>query len=545
MTTNERTETVETVFCALESIPEACRIREPLYQRNILVDGELQPWAGKMRSVHSTIVVGDTHGRFSRVELGAIPDAGADEAFRALDAAEAAYDHGRGAWPTMRVAERIACVEDFTRQIISKRSEVIKLLMWEIGKTLKDSEKEFDRTITYIRDTIDELKKLDNKGAQFQVVEGTIGQIRRSPLGVTLCLGPYNYPMNETFTTLIPALIMGNVVLLKPPRFGVLLYAPMLEAFQSAFPKGVINMLYGNGAELVPALMATGRINVLALIGSSRVADQLKKAHPKSNRLRAVLGLDAKNAAIILPDADLELAVRECVAGSLSFNGQRCTAIKMIFVHRAVADEFVRRFSKAVGVLKCGMPWEDGVAITPLPDPGKCEYLSACIQDAQDHGAVVVNDGGGTVLETLFRPAVLYPVNSLMTVYREEQFGPVVPIAPFDDVEEALDYVVTSDYGQQVSIFGNEPAQIAKVVDALVNQVGRINLNTQCQRGPDAFPFAGRKDSAEGTLSVHDALRAFSIRSMVSAKADTGSKELIKAIVESNTSRFINTDFMF
>jgi glyceraldehyde-3-phosphate dehydrogenase (NADP+) len=545
MTTSDRTDAVATVFSVLTRIPETCRIREPLYQRGILIDGEIQPWTGKMRSVHSAIVVGNALGQFTRMELGAIPEAGADEAFKALDAAEAAYDHGRGAWPTMRVADRIACVEDFTRQIVAKRADVVKLLMWEIGKTLKDSEKEFDRTITYIRDTIDELKRLDNKGAQFQVVEGTIGQIRRAPLGVALCLGPYNYPMNETFTTLIPALIMGNVVLLKPPRFGALLYAPMLEAFQCAFPKGVVNMLYGSGAELVPALMATGRINVLALIGSSRVADQLKKAHPKSNRLRAVLGLDAKNAAIILPDADLELAVRECVAGSLSFNGQRCTAIKMIFVHRAIAQEFVGRFSEAVNALKRGMPWDEGVVITPLPDQGKCEYLDACIHDAKEHGGVVVNEGGGTVVETLFHPAVVYPVDSSMKLYREEQFGPVVPIAPFDDVEEALDYVVTSDYGQQVSVFGNDAEQIASVVDALVNQVGRINLNTQCQRGPDAFPFAGRKDSAEGTLSVHDALRAFSIRSMVSAKEDAGSKQLIRAIVESNASRFINTSFTF
>lgn len=545
MNSQEFAETVETVFHNEVAIPESCRILEPLHQCAILIDGQLQRWDGGARAVYSAIVVGDQSRNFAPLELGSVPDAGLDQAFAALQAAEAAYDRGRGEWPSMRVAERIACVEDFTQQIIAKRAEVVKFIMWEIGKTLKDSEKEFDRTIAYIRDTIGELKKLDNKGGQFQVVEGTIGQIRRSPLGITLCLGPYNYPMNETFTTLIPALIMGNVVLLKPPRFGVLLYAPMLEAFRSAFPRGVINTLYGNGAEIVPALMETGKINVLALIGSSRVADQLKKAHPKSNRLRAVLGLDAKNAAIVLPDADLDLAIRECVAGSLSFNGQRCTAIKMIFVHRQIASEFVRRFAAAVNALKRGMPWEDGVAITPLPDKAKCDYLQTCIRDAEAHGASVMNAGGGTVLETLFHPAVVYPVNAAMKLYREEQFGPIVPIAPYDDIEEALDYVISSDYGQQVSVFGNEAQQVGHLVDALANQVCRINLNAQCQRGPDAFPFAGRKDSAEGTLSVHDALRAFSIRSMVSAKEDAGSKQLINKILASNASRFINNNFTF
>lgn len=535
---------VADVFWREDEIPEGCRIGAPLHQDSILIDGELVRWKGATRSVRSAIVVGDSNGAFAPQALGSVPDAGLPEALSALSAAEAAYNNGRGIWPTMRVAERIACVEAFTHQILAKRTEIVRLIMWEIGKTLKDSEKEFDRTIAYIRDTIAELKKLDNAGSQFQTVEGTLAQIRRSPLGIALCLGPYNYPMNETFTTLIPALIMGNVVLLKPPRFGVLLYAPMLEAMRTAFPRGVINMLYGSGHEIVPALMETGKINVLALIGSSRVADQLKKAHPKSNRLRAVLGLDAKNAAIVLPDADLDVAVRECVAGALSFNGQRCTAIKMILVHSSIAQAFVERMATEVNALKRGMPWEDGVVITPLPDKGKCDYLSDCVRDAVAHGASVVNEGGASVTETLFHPAVVYPVNASMKIYREEQFGPIVPIAPFDDIEQTLNYVITSDYGQQVSLFGREPSTIAALVDALANQVCRINLNTQCQRGPDAFPFAGRKDSAEGTLSVHDALRAFSIRSMVSTKADEPGKQLIDAIVRSNASRFINTDFI-
>jgi len=138
-------------------------------------------------------------------------------------------------------------------------------------------EKEFDRTIAYIVATIEALKELDNNGSRFVVAEGTIGQVRRTPLGVVLCMGPYNYPLNETFATLIPALIMGNTVLLKPPRFGVLLFYPLLEAFRNAFPKGVINTVYGNGAGVVPALLGSGKVNVLTLIGSSKVADHLKK----------------------------------------------------------------------------------------------------------------------------------------------------------------------------------------------------------------------------------------------------------------------------
>ena len=532
------------LFPAEADIPESCRILAPLNQRAILLNGEMQIWKGATRAVFSPVHVRSSAGELRPVELGSVPVTGTAEADAAISAACAAYDSGRGRWPILPVAERIACVEKFTNLIVARRREIVNLLMWEIGKSQADSEKEFDRTIDYIKATIEELKRLDNDNSRFQIVDGTIAQIRRSPLGIVLCMGPYNYPMNETFTTLIPALIMGNVVLFKPPRFGVLLYYPMLEAFRSAFPAGVINIVYGHGHEVVPHIMASGKVNVLALIGSSRVADQLKKAHPKTNRLRAVLGLEAKNAAIILPDADIELTVRECIAGTLSFNGQRCTAIKMILVHQAIAEQFLRRFSEAIAQLKTGMPWEPGVTITPLPEMDQVEYMNACIADALAQGAKVLNADGGTSVHTLFYPAVVFPVAAGMKLYREEQFGPVIPVAPFEDIETALDYVISSDHGQQVSIFGSDAEQIAHLVDPLVNQVCRVNLNCQCQRGPDVFPFTGRKDSAEGTLSVHDALRSFSIRTMVATKQTEANKQLLDAIVLGNKSTFVNTRFI-
>lgn len=532
------------LFPTEADIPESCRILAPLHQRAILLNGEMQIWKGETRAVFSPVRVRGDAGELRPVELGSVPVTGTDEADAAIAAASAAYDSGRGRWPTLPVAERIHCVENFTNQIAARRHEIVNLIMWEIGKSLADSGKEFDRTIDYIKATIEELKRLDNDNSRFQIVDGTIAQIRRSPLGIVLCMGPYNYPMNETFTTLIPALIMGNVVLFKPPRFGVLLYYPMLEAFRSAFPAGVINIVYGHGHEVVPHIMASGKVNVLALIGSSRVADQLKKAHPKTNRLRAVLGLEAKNAAIILPDADIELTVRECIAGTLSFNGQRCTAIKMILVHQAIAEQFLRRFNEAIAQLKIGMPWEPGVTITPLPEMDQVEYMNACIADALAHGARVLNADGGASVDTLFYPAVVFPVAAGMKLYREEQFGPVIPVAPFEDIETALDYVISSDHGQQVSIFGSDAEQIAHLVDPLVNQVCRVNINCQCQRSPDVFPFTGRKDSAEGTLSVHDALRSFSIRTMVATKQTPANKKLLDDIVLGNKSTFVNTRFI-
>jgi glyceraldehyde-3-phosphate dehydrogenase (NADP+) len=493
----------------------------------------------------SPVRIRSAAGVLETVELGSYPLGTESEADEALASALAAYDNGRGAWPTMSVAERIDCMLAFTKQMVACKREVVRLIMWEIGKSLTDSEKEFDRTVAYIRATIEALKELDNSNSRFVLAEGTIGQIRRTPLGVVLCMGPYNYPLNETFATLIPALIMGNTVLFKPPKLGVLLFNPLLDAFANAFPKGVINTVYGRGAEVVPRLLGSGKVNVLTLIGSSKVADHLKKLHPKIHRLRAILGLDAKNAAIVLADADIELAVRECLAGSLTFNGQRCTALKMLIVHRSIVQRFLKRFSEELAKLKVGMPWEPGVSITPLAEPGKAAYLAECVTDALAKGAAIINDGGAASCATLFYPAIVYPVNEGMKLYREEQFGPVVPVMPFDDIETALQYVVSSEHGQQVSIFSSNPDAIATLVDPLVNQVCRVNINCQCQRGPDVFPFTGRKDSAEGTLSITDALRSFSIRSMIAAKQTDDSKQLLDTIATRHKSNFISTRYIF
>ena len=515
-------------------------------QSEYLVDGNFKSWSAPFSIIKSAICKPDANGEgLEQIIIGKIPKTGLPEAFECLESSEKAYDNGFGEWPMLSVENRIHHVEKFVGEMLNLRSEVINLLQWEIGKSLKDSEKEFDRTIKYIYDTIESLKKLDRKSSTFTIEEGVIGQVRRSPLGITLCIGPYNYPLNETYTLLIPALIMGNVILFKPPKNGCLLHYSLSKAIQKSFPKGVVNYLYGKGSEIIQPLMNTGKINVLTLIGSSKVASDIKKAHPKVNRLRAILGLDAKNPAIILENANLDNAVDESILGSLSFNGQRCTALKIIFVHENIKDEFLKRFCQKVDALIAGLPWDGGVQITPLPDEDKLNYLNECIADADKKGGFIVNANGGVQNGTVFFPAVIYPVKEGMKLYREEQFGPIVPIVSFQDLKEPIDYMITSNYGQQVSIFGTDSKEIAFLIDGMVNQVSRVNINVQCQRGPDTFPFTGRKDSAEGTLSVYDALRSFSIRTVVATKETKENKEIFNSIISNDLSNFLSTKFVF
>lgn len=516
-------------------------ISDLLHQTTYLTRGQLVPWNGAMDEVTSTISTSET---YRPTVLGSVPHLDEQTALEVLDSAVQAYDRGQGLWPTMKVADRISCMECFVERMKGQREAVVKLLMWEIGKNLPDAEKEFDRTVEYIVDTMEAYKELDRSSAKFIKRDGVYAHIRRGPLGVVLCLGPYNYPLNETFALLIPALIMGNTAIFKPAKYGVLLISPLLEAFRDCFPEGVINVVYGRGRTVAAPIMKSGKIDVLALIGNSTSAIALQDQHPYKNRLRLILGLEAKNPAVVLPDADIDQAVDECINGALSFNGQRCTALKILYVHTSVVEEFNAKFAEAVDRLKFGNPWEKGVKLTPLPEPGKPAYIQELIDDALEKGAKIRNPKGGHTTENYIWPAVLYPVSENMRVYQEEQFGPVVPIKSFSDIHSLLDEIAASNYGQQISLFGRDVAKLGPLIDTLVNLVCRVNLNSSCQRGPDVYPFTGRKDSAVGTLSVHDALRSFSIRTFVASKDNDHNNAILKNLLDSKESNFVSTDYL-
>lgn len=524
----------------MKSIPKEFQLNKIINHTEYLINGKINQWDGKQASVFSTLLC-DVSEKEPQL-IGKTPEMSGDFALKALEAAHNAFNYGQGEWPTMKVYERINCMENFVEKMLSKREEIVKLLMWEIGKNLNDSRKEFDRTVEYINDTIEEYKVIDRKGATFQNKSGVRALIRRGPLGVVLCLGPYNYPLNETFALLIPAIIMGNTTIFKPAKHGVLLIAPLLEAFQESFPPGVVNIVFGRGREIATPIMKTGKIDVLALIGHSSSAISLQDLHPQKSRLRLVLGLEAKNPGIILKDADIDLTVKECISGTLSFNGQRCTALKILYVHEDIKDKFLDKFSKAVDELKLGLPW-DNTLLTPLPEPSKPKYITDLIDDAINKGAKIINKRGGEKQKNFVFPAVLYPVNKDMNVYKEEQFGPVIPIISFNNISTPIKDMSESNYGQQVSIFGKDVDTLGPIIDSMVNLVCRVNLNSACQRGPDIYPFTGRKDSAVATLSVHDALRSFSIRTFVASKDNELNKNILREMIDSKKSHFIRTDY--
>lgn len=454
-----------------------------------------------------------------------------------LTAAERAYGRGIGDWPMMAVSQRIACMKRFIQLIEPLAEQFATMEMWEIAKPITACRDEFTRTLAYMKDTIAVLENNQTSMNRIQSIGSYISLLRRTPLGVVLCMGPYNYPLNETFAMMIPALLMGNPVIMKPPDYGCLCTLLFLDAFAAAFPPGVVNVITGSGEAIIDPLLKSGHIDVLAFIGSTGVASKLAALHPHPNRFTTVLGLEAKNPAYIMADADLDLACAECVQGALEYNGQRCTSIKHIWVHQDIAEDFVGMISQKVDALECGPPWQTNVMITPLPDQSHVKRMESLLNDAIDKGARPANQRSGPADGTLWHPTVVYPVTENMEIAHEEQFGPIIPVSVFRNPDELVRYQVGSRFGQQASIFSSSASACLPLLDILANQVGRINLNCQCRRSPDQLPFTGRKDSAEGILSVQEALKTFSLPALVTANEQ--GRNLFWDIVKSGQSQFL------
>lgn len=434
--------------------------------------------------------------RGHRIVIGEAPHMNQEDALVALEAATTSYDKGLGTWALSSLSSRIEAIEKCNEFLLAHRDEIAAHLMLEICKTKEDAYKEIDRTIEYMHKTVD------------AVLDGSFSH--RMPLGVTLLMGPSNYPVNETLTVMLPALLMGNSVILKTPKSGTLATLKIAEGIKDFFPEGVVTVLSGDGAALIPPLIKSEKLDALCFIGGTSTAKRILQENPIPHRLKLILGLGAKNPGIILPDADLKAAAKECVKGALSYNGQRCTALKALFVHRSVADDFAHLVAIEVEALKCGKPWEQGVSITPI-EPSSVSYMESLVDNAiATSNARIINKNGGTTRDNLYIPAVLYPVTLEAQIAHHEQFGPVVPIIPFEDKKEVIHWMKHCEFAQQASIFTTNKADHHDLLQAASSIYSRININKQCQRGPDHLPFSASRNSGMGVLSITDALHEFS-----------------------------------
>lgn len=409
------------------------------------------------------------------------------------------------AWEALSLQDRSDYLLRWTDNLLAMEEELATLIMREVGKSLKDAKSEVNRTVDLIKYTVQHAMHVYNLSMNGDNFPGgkksKVAYVNKVPLGVILAISPFNYPVNLSASKISAALITGNTVIFKPATQGALSGLKMIEALdQTGIPSNVINVVTGRGRDIGDTLVKHHNIDSISFTGGTATGKQIAA---DSKMVPLVLEMGGKDAAIILNDANLELAASEITAGAFSYSGQRCTAIKRVFVLEGVADKLVELIHKNLRPLTVGSPEEDS-AIVPLINTASADYVESLINDAMQKGATLIT--GNKREDNLIYPTLLDNVTSEMDVAWDEPFGPVLPIIRVKSIEEAVQLSNKSTYGLQASVFTSDIDAAFSIANQL--HVGSVQINGKTERGPDHFPFLGIKDSGLGSQGVRNSIEA-------------------------------------
>lgn len=327
---------------------------------------------------------------------------------------------------------------------------------------------------------------------------GLMGAIaHRQPVGVVACISPYNFPMTSMAGKVAPALATGNTVVMKPaPQDPLSVIELARICAEVGFPPGVVNVVTGSGPEVGAALVASRDVDMVSFTGSTAVGQRIYEAGARTMK-RLLLELGGKGACIVLDDADLEAAIT-CLVSVWGFHsGQICTAPTRAIVHRSLHDQLVAGLKAAVPRLKVGDPWDPETVVGPVISAAQRERIEHYIELGVEEGATLAVDGRRPPhlpKGYYVGPTLLTDCTNGMTPVREEIFGPVIAVIPFDTEEEAIELANDSDYGLYDYVFSRDVARAYGVARQL--RSGHVGINT-AQRNHEA-PFGGFKMSGIG-----------------------------------------------
>lgn len=411
-------------------------------------------------------------------------------------------------WKNSNLSERADILHKAAKILEDNAKFIAEILTKEVSKDYKSSYSEVVRTADFIRYTAEEAKRLKGETLYGDAFEGSaknkMSIVTREPLGVVLSIAPFNYPINLSASKIAPALMAGNVVLFKPPTQGAISALYLIEAFRAAgIPTGVLNTVTGRGSEIGDYLITHKDVDMINFTGSSDVGRHIASI---AGMVPMIMELGGKDAAIVLEDADLEDTAKNIVSGAFSYSGQRCTAVKRVLVLESVADKLTELVAEELKKVKVGMPFDEGVTVTPLIDNKSADFVQGLIDDAIEKGAKLII--GNKREENLVYPTLFDNVTLDMRIAWEEPFGPILPIIRVKTVEEAIEISNNSEYGLQSAVFTNNIDKAFSVAQSL--EVGTVHINNKTQRGPDHFPFLGVKSSGMGTQGIRYSIEAMS-----------------------------------
>jgi len=432
----------------------------------------------------------------SRDVLGQVPLSTAEEARRAVAAAQAAYP----SWRATPAPRRGAILFKAMAIMDAEKDALARVLTREEGKTVKESLGEIQRTINILEYIAAEGRRIGGQTVPSELPSNFCYTVRQ-PLGVVVCVTPWNFPVAIPVWKIAPALVSGNTVVFKPATLTPETASAVVSIFERAgLPRGALNMVLGSGGTVGNALVDHEAVRAISFTGSNEVGAEIY-ARGAKRMARVQCEMGGKNPVVVLADADLDLAVESSAQGAFGSTGQRCTATSRVVVEERVADAFVERLVARAKKVKVGSGLDSGIDMGPAVDRSQLDTDLKYIAIGQEEGAKL--RGGGRRLEEgllahghFVEPTVFDHVSPSMRIAQEEIFGPVVSVIRAKGYEEALAAANDVRYGLAASIFTQDSAAVFRFVDDI--EAGIVHINSGTPGGEAQLPFGGTKATGVG-----------------------------------------------
>jgi acyl-CoA reductase-like NAD-dependent aldehyde dehydrogenase len=445
-------------------------------ERKLLVDGE---WIETGEWI-------DVTSPYDGELVGRVPKAGATEARRAIDAAEAAMRDPLPAHERAAILDRVAAL------LAERSEEAARTISAEAGKPMKAARVEATRAASTFTMAAVEARKLAGEVVPMDASPagvGKIGMTLRRPIGVVAAISPFNFPLNLVAHKIAPALAAGCAVVAKPAAQTPLsaLFLAELET-EAGLRAGWLNVVCGGSSEIGDVLVEDERVRLISFTGSVPVGWGIRERAP---RKRVNLELGNATPVIVAADADLSDAATRLAANAFSFAGQSCISVQRIYVERSAYDDFVQRFLPKVEALKVGDPADDDTDVGPLISEKDRDRVLEWIEEAKSRGAEILT--GGAVEDGLLRPTVVVGAPPDAKVSCEEAFGPLCTLTPYDALEDAIALANGTRFGLQAGVFTANVKTALAVAEEL--EFGGVTVNEAPTFRADQMPYGGVKDS--------------------------------------------------
>jgi acyl-CoA reductase-like NAD-dependent aldehyde dehydrogenase len=428
-----------------------------------------------------------------------------------LDQAVIAAERAFAGWRHSSDSERQAACQAIARVVTDNARELSVLLTQEQGKPLKGLGSEFE-----LGGCAAWAGYTASLGLPMKVIEDSPSkriEQHREPLGVVGSITPWNWPLMIAIWHIVPAIRTGNTVVIKPSPFTPLGTLRMIELIAAVLPPGVVNVVAG-GDDLGAAISRHGRIRKLVFTGSIATGKKvMASAAPCLKPLTLELG--GNDAGIVLPDADIAKLVEPMFWGAFINSGQTCGALKRLYVHDSIHDQVCRALVEFGRQIPMGDGMDESNVLGPLQNERQFRRVIELVEDAKSHGAKVLLGGAPRAGSGFFYPvSFLSEVTDGMRIVDEEQFGPVLPIIRYSDVDDAIARANGTDFGLDASIWGSDKAKTAAVAARL--EAGTVFINKHAEIAPNV-PFGGIKSSGLGVEFGQEGLEAYTTIKIVNA----------------------------